>query len=66
MIYSDKSVSSIILQSELNDINVNSETNAVFNLLKILYFCLVHCYKTLSINFIKSTITSVKNLMNCQ
>ena len=65
VIYSDKSAFNIILQSESNDVKINLEINAVFNLLKIFYSCLIYHYRTSSINFIKSTAISAKNLMNC-
>ena len=64
VIYSDELVFNIILQSKLNNVKINSEINTVFNFLKIFYFCSVHCYRTLLINFVKNTVTSVKNLMN--
>ena len=66
MVYPDKSASSIVSQSGLNDAKVDSETNAVFNFLKAFCSCLVHCYETSSVSFIRGTATSAKNLMNCQ
>ena len=65
VIYSDELVSSIVLQSGLNDINVNSETNAVFNLLKVFCFCSVYYHETLLINLVESAVISIKDLMNC-
>ena len=65
VIYSDKSAFSIVSQSELNDIKINSEINAVFNFSKIFCFCLIHHHKTSLINFVKNTATFTKNLMNC-
>ena len=64
VIYSDKSISSIVSQSELNDIKINLKINAVFNLLKIFCFCSIHYYKTSLINLVKDTAISAKNLMN--
>ena len=65
MIYSDKSVSSIVLQSKLNDVKIKLVINAVFNFLKIFCFCLIYHHEILLINFVKNAATSVKNLINC-
>ena len=65
IIYFNESVFSIVLQSELNNVKIDSEMNIIFNFLKTFYFCLIHNYRTLLINFVKNTATSVKNLMNC-
>ena len=65
VIYSDESVFSIVLQSESNNVKVNSEINAVFNLLKTFYFYSVHYHRTSLINFVKNAVISAKNLMNC-
>ena len=64
VIYFDKLTSSIVLQSESNDVKINSEMNAVFNFLKAFCFYSVYCYETSSVNFVRNTVTSVKNLMN--
>ena len=66
MVYSDESVSSIVSQSGLNNVKVSSETNAVFNLLKIFCSCSVYHYETLLIDFVRSIVISAKDLMNCQ
>ena len=66
MVYPDKSAFNIVSQSELNDVRVDSEINAVFNFLKPFYFCSVHHYETSSVNFVKDTVISAKNLINCQ
>ena len=65
MVYSDKSVFSIVSQSGLNNVKIDSETNAVFSLSKVFCFCLVYHYRTSPVNFIRDAATSVKNLMNC-
>ena len=65
VIYSDESASNIVLKSELNEVKIDSETNAVFNFLKVFFFCSVHYHGTSLINFVKSAVTSAKNLMNC-
>ena len=64
VIYSDKLIFNIILQLKLNNININLEINAVFNFLKIFCFYSIHYYRTSSINFVKSIIIFIKNLMN--
>ena len=65
VVYSDKLASSIVSQSELNDVKIDSEINAVLYFLKVFYFCSIHCYKTSSVNFVRGTAISVKDLMNC-
>ena len=64
VVYSDKSAFNIVLQSELNNVKVNSEINAVFSFLKTFYSCSIHYYKISSVNFVKDTVISAKNLMN--
>ena len=66
VVYPDKSVSSIVSQLKLNNVKVDSETNAIFNFLKIFFFYSVHHHKTSLINFIKNAAISAKNLMNYQ
>ena len=65
VIYFDESASNIVSQSGSNDIKIDSETNAVFNLLKIFCSYLIHYYETSLINFVKDAAISAKNLMNC-
>ena len=64
MVYPDELASSIVSWSGSNDVKIDSEMNAVFSLLKAFCSCLIHHYRTSSVNFIKSTVTSAKNLMN--
>ena len=64
VVYSDELTFNIVLQSGLNDVKIDSEINAVFSFLKTFCSCLICCYKTLLINFVKSVITSVKDLIN--
>ena len=66
VIYSDELASSIVSQSESNNVKIDLKINAVFNFLKIFCSCSVHHYKTSSVNFVRNAATSAKNLMNCQ
>ena len=65
VVYPDELTFNIVSQSGLNDVKVDSETNAVFNLLKVFCFCSVHHHRISLINFIRGVATSAKDLMNC-
>ena len=63
--YFNKLALNIVLQSELNDININSKTNVIFNFLNAFYFCSVYHHKTSLVNFVSDAAIFAKNLMNC-
>ena len=64
MIYSEKLAFSIVSQSKLNDVKVDLKINAVLNFLKAFYSYLIYYHKISSVNLIKGTATSAKNLIN--